>query len=319
MLGIRYPVIMAPMFLVSNAAMIIEADKAGIAGAIPALNYRTDKDFRAALEEIKRAGTKCYGINLIGNKSNIRLEEQLQTCVEYRVPFIITSLGSPKKIIDACKPLGIKVFCDVVDLEYAKKVEALGADAIIAVNNQAGGHAGNLAPKALITLLRENTGIPVISAGGVGNGAQMKEMLDYGACGISIGSIFIASDECGVNDEYKKACVQYGAKDIVMTTRLSGTPCTVINTDYVKSTGTDQNWLEKLLNKNKQLKKWTKMLTFYRGMKLLEKAAFGATYQTMWCAGPSIEYVKSIQPVSVITGNLIKEFETALKASEVTA
>jgi nitronate monooxygenase len=304
MLGIDYPIIMAPMFLVSNARMIIEACNSGITGAVPALNYRTDADFRKALDEIKEGTDKPFGINLITNKSNIRFDEQLKTCVEYKVAFIITSLGSPEKTIEACKPVGIKVFADVIDLAYAKKVEALGADAVIAVNNQAGGHAGRIAPRELITSLRHHCKIPIISAGGVGNGKQMKQMLDYGACGISIGSPFIASEEAPVTEDYKMACVTHGAKDIVMTTKLSGTPCTVINTDYVKKIGTQQNWVEKFLNSNKKIKKWTKMITYYKGMKALEKAAFSATYQTMWCAGPSIEYVHAIRPVKKIAEEL---------------
>ena len=319
MLNIDYPIIMAPMFLVSSAKMVIEAGNAGIAGSVPALNYRTDADFRKALDEIK-AGTKAaYGINLIANKSNIRLDEQLATCIEYKVPFIITSLGSPEKIIAACKPHGIKVFCDVIDLAFAKKVESLGADAIIAVNNEAGGHAGPASPRVLIPELVANCKIPIISAGGVGQGAQLQKVLDLGACGASIGSPFIASVEAPVTEDYKNACVQYGAKDIVLTTKLSGSKCTVINTDYVKSIGTEQNWLEKFLNKNKQLKKWAKMITFYRGMKMLEKAAFSATYQTMWCAGPSIEYVKSVRPFKQIVDDLIREYNEVAKKEEVLA
>jgi nitronate monooxygenase len=299
------------MFLVSNAKMVIEACKAGITGAIPALNYRNDADFRKALDEIKAATDKAFGINLITNKSNLRFEEQLKTCVEYRVAYIITSLGSPQKTIDACKPLGIKVFADVIDLAYAKKVEAMGADAVIAVNNEAGGHAGRMKPRELITTLKQHCKIPVISAGGVGNGKQMKQMMDYGACGVSIGSPFIASVEAPVTEDYKMACVTHGAKDIVMTTKLSGTPCTVINTDYVKKIGTDQNWLEKFLNSNKKIKKWTKMITYYKGMKALEKAAFSATYQTMWCAGPSIEFVHAIRPVKEIANQLTSEYSQA--------
>lgn len=305
MLGIDYPVIMAPMFLVSNTKMVIEACNAGITGAIPALNYRNDEAFRLALQEIKNATDKAFGINLIVNKSNIRLSEQLKTCIEFKVPYIITSLGSPEKIIEACKPHGIKVFCDVIDLAFAQKVEALGADAIIAVNNEAGGHAGKMSPRDLITTLVKHCRIPIISAGGVGNGTSLKKMLDYGACGVSVGSPFIASNESPVTNDYKMACVSHGAKDIVMTTRLSGTPCTIINTDYVKRTGTEQNWLEKFLNKNKRIKKWTKMITYYKGMKALERAAFSASYQTMWCAGPSIEYVHSIRPVKQIVADLL--------------
>ncbi len=309
MLGIKYPIIMAPMFLVSNAAMTIAAIKAGITGAIPALNYRTDKEFRAAIKEIKDKANGPFGINLIVNKSNIRMKEQLNTCVELGVDFIITSLGSPRPVIEACKPKGIKVFCDVVDVEYAIKVEELGADAVIAVNSEAGGHAGPMSYKELIPLLVSKCTIPVISAGGVGTGQQFKRMLELGACGISMGSPFIATNEAGVSDDYKQAIVDYGAKDIIMTTKLSGTPCTVINTPYVQEIGTKQTWIERLLNKNKTLKKYAKMLTFYKGMKSLEKAAFGATYKTVWCAGPSIEYVTEVQSVKEIVEKLISDYD----------
>jgi nitronate monooxygenase len=308
MLGIQYPIIMAPMFLVSNTAMIIAAARAGITGAIPALNYRTDKEFRAALQEILAAKARPFGINLIVNKSNIRLEEQLASCVELGVDYIITSLGSPKAVIDACKPKGIRVFCDVTDAEYAKKVADMGADALIAVNSEAGGHAGKLTAQQLIPILKEATSLPIISAGGVGTGQGMLDMLKLGACGLSVGSLFIATPEAGVSEDYKNAVVQYGAKDIVMTTKLSGTPCTVINTPYVQEIGTRQNWLERLLNKNKTLKKYAKMLTFYKGMKALEKAAFGATYKTLWCAGPSIEHVDAIRPVKDIVQKLVNEY-----------
>ena len=311
MLGIRYPIIMAPMFLVSNAKMAIEANNAGITGAIPALNYRTDTDFRKALDEIRQGCTGPVGINLIVNKSNLKLKEQLQTCLDYRVEYIITSLGSPQKVIDACKPKGIKVFSDVVDERFAKKVEAMGADAIIAVNADAGGHAGPLPAAELIPLLVKACGIPVISAGGVGVGEQLLEKLEWGACGASIGSPFIASDEADVSMEYKQAIIDYGAKDIVMTTKISGTPCTVINTPYVEEIGTRQNWFESLLNKNRSLKKYAKMLTFYKGMKALEKAAFSATYKTVWCAGPSIEYVDSIRPVKEIVETLVNGYFAA--------
>lgn len=305
MLGIKYPIIMAPMFLVSNAAMTIAAIKSGITGAIPALNYRTDKEFRAALKEIKSAVSGPVGINLIVNKSNIRMKEQLKTCVEMEVDYIITSLGSPRTVIEACKPKGIRVFCDVVDVEYALKVQELGADAVIAVNSEAGGHAGPMSYKELIPLLVEKCSIPIISAGGVGTKEQFEQMLEFGACGISMGSPFIATHEADVSQEYKQAIVDYGAKDIIMTTKLSGTPCTVINTPYVQEIGTQQTWLESLVNKNKTLKKYAKMLTFYKGMKSLEKAAFSATYKTVWCAGPSIEHVESIRSVSDIVEDLV--------------
>ncbi len=310
-LNIKYPIIIAPMFLVSNVEMAEAAIRAGVTAAIPALNYRTTEELREAIRQVKKNAGGPLGINLIVNKSNFLYKEQLQVICEEKIDYIITSLGSPEETIKVAHQHGVKVFCDVVNVAYAKKVEKLGADAIIAVNSRAGGHAGGLTFEELVPELKKACDIPVISAGGVGNGAEIKDVLEAGADGLSMGSIFIASTEAGVNDEYKQACVDYGADDIVMTTKISGTPCTIIKTPYVEKIGTEQNWLEKLLNNNKRLKKWVKALTFMRGMKNLRKAAFSATYKTLWCAGPSIEHVKEIQPIEKIIERLVNEYEAA--------
>ncbi|WP_100615406.1 NAD(P)H-dependent flavin oxidoreductase [Confluentibacter citreus] len=306
LLNIKYPIIQAPMFLVSNTAMVKEAMKSGIAGCIPALNYRTLEELKSAINELKLAKVDggSFGFNLIVNKSNLKFREQLRVICEVGCDFIITSLGSPEETINQAHKYGIKVFCDVVDLQFAKKVEHLGADAIIAVNNEAGGHRGNMSPKDLITELVTHCNIPIISAGGVGCKADVDKMLSYGAAGVSVGSPFIASIESGVTNEYKQACVDYGAKDIVMTERISGTPCTVINTPYVQKVGTKTTWLESVLNRNKKLKKWVKMLRFAKGMRDTQKAANEVTYKTVWVAGPSIEQTKAILPVRDIVAKL---------------
>lgn len=314
-LGIDYPVIVAPMFLISNIKMIKAALSHGVTAAFPALNYRTDQELIKALNEIKAFSSKPFGVNLIVNKSNPKYKTQLSILMEHPPAYIITSLGNPREVIEKCRPMGIKVFCDVVDLKYAKKVEDLGADGLIAVNNRAGGHAGHLSAKDLITLLKENCSIPVISAGGIGNGMQLKEVMEWGAAGASIGTIFIACAESDISMEYKQAMIQYGEKDIVMTTKLSGSPLTVINTPYVQQLGTKANMLEWLLNNNKTLKKYAKMLLALNGMKKVERAAFSATYKTVWCAGPAIEHVTSIQPLADIIKTLVDEFELSRKAS----
>jgi nitronate monooxygenase len=308
LLGIEFPVIMAPMFLVSDETMIIEAIKSGITGAIPALNYRDTEELRRAIRKIKREARGPFGINLIVNKSNFLYKEQLRVCCEEQVDFLITSLGSPEETIHKARKYNVKVFCDVTDLNYALKVEKLGADAVIAVCKEAGGHAGPTSFKELIPQLKKELKIPVFSAGGVGTGRGIKEMLELGSDGVSMGSIFIATKEAPVSEEYKQACIKYGAKDIVLTTKLSGTPCTVINTPYVQKVGTNQNWLERILNKNKKLKKWFKVLTFMRGMKSLKNAAFSSTYKTVWCAGPSIEFVHEVKTIKDVIAELKKDF-----------
>jgi nitronate monooxygenase len=309
LLGIDYPIIVAPMFLISNTKMIKATLSNGVTAAFPALNYRTDQELRAAIKEIKSFSNKPFGVNLIVNKSNPKYIGQLDTLLELKVDYIITSLGSPRETIEKCKSLGIKVFCDVVDLEYAKKVEGLGADGIIAVNSRAGGHAGNISPQELVTTLSKECSIPVISAGGIATGKDLKQVMNWGAAGASVGTIFIACDEADITPEYKQAMVDYGEKDIVRTNKLSGSPLTVINTPYVQRLGTKANLLEWILNNNKTLKKYAKMLIAFRGMKAVEKAAFGATYKTVWCAGPAIEHVKKIQPIGEIIKTLTKEFD----------
>ncbi len=310
--NIKYPIIMAPMFLVSNIEMTIAAAESGITGCIPALNYRTAEEFEAALKELKEKCPGAFGINLIVNKSNVLLEKQIALCEKYLPDYIITSLGSPKDVIKRCGSKGVKVICDVVDIEYAIKCQELGADAVIAVNSGAGGHAGPTPASILVPMLKKNCSIPVISAGGVGTGAGLLSVLALGSEGVSMGSPFIATTEAPVTQEYKQAIVDYGAKDIALTTKLSGTPCTVIKTPYVEEIGLDQNPIEKLLNKNKKIKKYVKMLTFYKGMKLLEKAAMGATYKSVWCAGPSIEFVNKIEPTKVIVDRIMAEYSEAL-------
>jgi nitronate monooxygenase len=311
MLGIDYPIIVAPMFLISNTKMIKAALASGITAAFPAMNYRTDSELRKAIQEIKSFSNKPFGVNLIVNKSNPKYRDHLKTLLDLKVDYIITSLGSPKEVITESKKLGIKVFCDVVDLKYAQKVEDLGADGVIAVNSRAGGHAGNISPKDLVTMLKENCSIPIISAGGIAHGKDLRDAMDWGAAGASVGTIFIACEEADITPEYKQAMITYGEKDIVRTTKLSGSALTVINTPYVQELGTKANLLEWILNNNKTLKKYAKMLLAFRGMKAVEKAAFGATYKTVWCAGPAIEHVTEVLPLSVIANRLTKQFEEA--------
>jgi nitronate monooxygenase len=299
------------MFLVSNKEMLIAAAKAGIMGCIPALNYRTPEEFGTALKELKATCPGPFGINLIVNKSNIHLKRQLEMCEATPPAFIITSLGSPEETIKRLKPHGVKILCDVVDTSFAKKVEGLGADALIAVNSGAGGHAGPIPASILVPMLRASSKLPVISAGGVGTGAGLLSVLALGAEGVSMGSPFIACHESGVGSDYKDAVVKYGAGDIALSTKISGTPCTVIKTPYVQKIGLEQNVLESFLNKNKQFKKYAKMLTYYKGTKLLEQAAFSASYKTVWCAGPSIEFVTERESVADFMNRLMSEFESA--------
>lgn len=309
LLGIDLPFIIAPMFLVSNPTMVIEAMKKGGAGCIPALNYRCTTDLKKAIQELKssKPPNGSFGINIIASASNYKFREQLKVCCEEGVDFIITSLGSPEEIIKKAHQANIKVFCDVVNLKHALKAEKLGCDALIAVNNNAGGHRGNLSPETLIKQLKENTSLPIISAGGISSKKDLDLILSYGAAGASIGSPFIACEESEISNEYKKACIQYGAKDIVITKRISGTPCTVINTPYIQKIGINQSWLENKLLRYSFLKKWVELFRHCKGKQKVKYSAKKATYKNVWVAGPSIENTLKIEPISTIINRFTNE------------
>lgn len=317
-LGIQYPVIMAPMFLVSNKEMVESGMRNGVMATFPSLNYRKKGELAELLDSlnaIKNEGVSGnYGINLIVQQTNPMYLDHLKTCVEKKVPFYITSLGNPKEVIEKAHSYGGKVYCDVTNLVHAAKCDSLGCDGFIAVGAGAGGHAGPNALHVLVDALHTAfPGKPVIAAGGIANGRQLAAMMMLGAGGASIGTRFIATPEAGVKQEYKDAIVEAGMDDIVLSEKISGTPCAIINTPFAKKIGYRQNWLERQLNSNKRLKKYYKMLVQFRGMKRLESSVHPGNYNNLWSAGQSVQQINDIKPVKVVIEQLMNEFNSSTK------
>lgn len=312
--GVRLPVIMAPMFLVTNEAMIVAAVDHGIMGVFPTLNYREKGELEAVINSLHNRlqlskGRGSFGVNLIVQKSNPLYRKHLDICVSHKVPFYITSLGSPAEVIKEAHAYGGIVYCDVTNLEHAAKCASLGCDGFIAVGQGAGGHAGPNPLTVLVPALRkEFPKIPVVGAGGIAGGDGIVSMLALGGSGVSVGTRFIASREASVSDAYKNAIVTSGMDDIVMTDKLSGTPCTIINTPYARKIGYSQNFLERLLSKNSTTKKYFKMLVQIRGMKKLEQAVKPGNYNNLWCAGKSVELISDIKSC----GEIISEMENEM-------
>lgn len=307
-LGCQFPIIAAPMFLVSNEVLVAEASNAGGLGAAPSLNWRTTELFDAGLAKIRELTDKPYAINLIVNKSNLRLEADLAVIVKHKVPMVITSLGNPQAVIEAVHAYGGKVFCDVVDLKYALKVQEQGADGVIAVSAGAGGHAGPVSPLVLLPYLREKLSIPIVAAGGIATGRQVLAALALGADAVQIGTRFIATAEATATDEYKQAILNSEPADIVMTSRISGTPAAVINTPYIKKVGLDLSATEKFLRKYPLTERLVKLLRYTMGTKALETAATKTTWKTVWSAGQGVGLIHDIKPAKDVMQTLVKEY-----------
>ncbi|MBK9524659.1 MAG: nitronate monooxygenase [Bacteroidetes bacterium] len=317
-LNIRFPLIVAPMFLVTNEEMLKASMEAGIMGCFPSLNYRTEGQLDEVLKSLNkflsaRAGQPgTYAVNLIVQKSNPWFEKHLKICIDNKVPVFITSLGNPKTTIEAAHAYGGKVFCDVTNLVHAQKCFDMGCDGFIAVGQGAGGHAGPYPLAILIeTLKNAFPDKPVLAAGGIANGKSILSVLAAGASAAYCGTRFIATPEAGVSQEYKNAIIDAGMEDIVMTDRISGTPCTIINTEFAKKIGTKQNWFERWMSNNPRTKKYFKMLIQRRGFNWLEDAVKPGNYHSLWCAGQSVELIHEIKPVKEIVDEFIRETEIA--------
>ncbi len=317
MLQIEFPIVMAPMFLVSNLEMLKAGMRAGVMSVFPSLNFRDDASLSNLLDELntyhQQNNKGNYGVNLIVQKTNPYYKKHLKICAEKKVPFYITSLGNPKEVVEVAHSYGAKVFCDVTNITHAQKCADANCDGFIAVGQGAGGHAGPNPLQVLIPALKSHfPNTPVVAAGGIVSGAGLLSIMVLGAEGASIGTRFIVSKESAVNDEYKQAIIKASMDDIVMTTKLSGTPCTIIDTPEAQKMGYTQNWFERFMSHNPQTKRWFKTLIQIQGMKKLEQSVLPNNYLKLWCAGKSSELIKAEFSCEEIIMQIKQEYQLKL-------
>jgi nitronate monooxygenase len=293
-LPIEFPLIMAPMFLVSTPKMVKEAIRCGIIGAFPSLNYRDNNVLEQDLDMLnnyQKNKKGIYAVNLI-IKGNSKYKEHLDILVKKKVPLVITALGDPTEVIKKVHAYGGKVFCDVTHLYFAQKAQ--NADGFIAVGDKAGGHLGRLSLQELIPELRKKFPDKIIlGAGGVATYKNFKTIIEWGANGVSAGTVFIASKEAEVSEDYKQAIVNASSQNITTTDLLSGAAVSVIKTDYLVR-------LKDLL-KNKDLTKIS-------GIEMLKKAGVNADYKKIFIAGKSVDDIHEIRTIKEI----IKSFKNQI-------
>jgi nitronate monooxygenase len=230
---LRLPVIGAPLFIISNPDLVIAQCKAGIVGAFPSLNARPIEVLEEWLQRITRelaayddahpdAPSAPFAVNLIVHGSNNRLQEDLELCVKYRVPIVITSLGAKEFVNEAVHSYGGLVFHDIINNRFAHKAIEKGADGLIAVAAGAGGHAGTTSPFALVQEIREWFDGPLLLSGSIANGNAILAAQAMGADLAYIGSAFIATEEANAEQAYKQAIVDNDSSEIVYSNLFTG-------------------------------------------------------------------------------------------------
>lgn len=308
--NIDFPIIAAPMFLVSDTKMVTAASNAGGIGTFPALNFRPIESYRQAIRDIKAQTTKPFGINIIVQKKNKIQEEHLQIALEEGVPLIITSLGSPKNIIERARGTNTKVFCDVVGLTHAKKVADLGADGLIAVGSGAGGHAGETSLFALLPTLKMHTNLPLIAAGAIGDGKGLLAALALGADAVYMGTRMIATQESPVSQDYKQAILQAKADDIINTDRVDGFDGNFIKTPLLE-TLLKPNLLDSVLSQSPKVKRWISLARATRVM-------FGGenqkvSYKNIYSAGHGVGSIDELLTIDAVMQKTMLEYSELKK------
>ena len=231
--NLRIPVIGSPLFIISGPELVIAQCKAGIVGSFPSLNARPehvlDEWFDQISTELAEYDEKHterpsapYAVNQIVHKSNDRLMHDVEMCVKYKAPIVITSLGARVEVNEAIHSYGGIVLHDIINIVFAHKALEKGADGLIAVCTGAGGHAGQLSPFALIQEIREFFDGPLALSGSIATGGAVAAAQAMGADLGYIGSAFISVDEARAVEGYKDMIVDAKAGDIVLSNLFTG-------------------------------------------------------------------------------------------------
>jgi nitronate monooxygenase len=283
-LGLEFPLVCAPMFLVSTPDLVVACAEAGILGSMPSLNARTPEAFDEALASIRARTDRPFAINLtIGLTDPARLEKDVEACFRHRVPVLITSYGNPTAIVREAKARGVFVMHDVIQLAHARKAVAAGVDAIIAVSQGAGGHAGTVNPYVLVPWLRAELPVPIVAAGCIGGGAQVAAAFALGAELAYVGTRFLATVESGAAEAYKQMVVASTHDDVVYTDQVSGIHANFLRQTLPEASGPGERATD-------APKRW----------------------KDIWSAGQGVTLIRDVPPVRAIVEDIGREYHAAL-------
>jgi nitronate monooxygenase len=304
---LRIPVIGAPLFIISNPDLVIAQCKAGVVGSFPALNARPAPVLHEWLDRITTElgeyndknpdrPAAPFAVNQIVHRTNDRLMHDVEACVKFKVPVVITSLGAREDVNQAIQSYGGITLHDIISNTFARKAIEKGASGLIAVAAGAGGHAGTISPFALVQEIREWFDGPLALSGSIASGAAVLGAQAMGADFGYIGSAFIATDEANAEQAYKQMIVDSKADDIVYSNLFTG-----IHGNYLKPSVVNAG-----LDPDNLPVSDPSAMNFGSGGNTDKKA-----WRDIWGCGQGIGAVKSIGPASVMIDRLVAEYETA--------
>ena len=231
LLGISYPVIQGGMAWVAESTLAAAVSNAGGLGIIAAANAPMDY-VKSEIRKAKELTDKPFGVNIM--LLSPYAQEVAQLVAEEKVPVVTTGAGNPGPYMALWKEAGIKVIPVVASVALAKLMQRAGADAVIAEGCESGGHIGQATTMALVPQVVDAVQIPVIAAGGIGDGRGLAAALMLGAEGVQMGTRFLVSDECVIHENYKDSIIKAKDIDTVVTGRSTGHPVRTLRNQMTK-------------------------------------------------------------------------------------
>lgn len=294
-LGIKYPIFQGGMAWVSESTLVAAVSNAGGLGIIAGANAPASH-IRDQIRRTKELTNKPFGLNIMLLSENA--DELSNIAIEEGIKVITTGAGNPGKYMEKWKNAGITVIPVVASVALAKRMERCGADAVIAEGCESGGHVGKLTTMALLPQVVDAVDIPVIGAGGIGDGRGIAAAFALGASGVQVGTRFLASEECQIHENYKNAVIKSKDIDTVVTGRCTGHPVQVIKNKLAKE-------YLKLEGNNASIDELEEL-----GKGALRKAVVdGDVENGSLMAGQISGMVKKIQSVKEIIEEMFNEYE----------
>ncbi len=231
LLGIKYPLLQGAMAWISHSSLVAAVSNAGGLGVFAGGNL-TKEQAKKEIKKIKAMTDKPFGVNIM--LMNPCVEELSELVIEEDIKIVITGAGNPGKYMEKWKAAGVIVIPVVPSVALARRMERLGADAVIAEGTEAGGHVGELTTMALVPQVVDAVNIPVIAAGGIADNRGYQAALCLGASGVQVGTAFLVADECDIPQSYKDRILSAGDTDSVVTGRITGHPVRIVKNRFAR-------------------------------------------------------------------------------------
>ena len=298
-LGIEFPFIQGGMANIATAEFAAAVSNAGALGLIGAGGMPPEV-FQESIRRCRSLTDKPFGVNIM--LMHPQVEQLAAIAAEEKVAVITTGAGDPSRFIPAWKESGAKVIPVVAAVALAKLVAKRGADAVIAEGTESGGHVGEMTTMALVPQVADAVSVPVIAAGGIADGRQLCAAFALGACGVQVGTVLLASEECPIHDNYKGAVLKAGANDTVVTGRSGGAPVRVL--------------------KNKMAREYLRMEKQNLPLEEMEKLTLGSLRRAVFdgdvdtgsfMAGQVAGMVHEVRPLRQIFEDLMAGYDKTVK------